>query len=201
MAATPMQPDPKFIDCRERWTHAYTTAAIFQTRAKNLSRKITLLTFFGFVLPVTLGSIIAAKTFAEPLLVEGLIWVAGVLGVIQIVISLWATVAKWPETLEACQAAATENSRLAEEFDTLAKQVVNPPLHFDTEYLKIKTQDDAQRIADGKQFISDEEKQHALRATLYQFGMTCGACKEKPDSIKVPNVEGRHCDACGGPIK
>jgi len=200
LSATHLQPDPKFGDCRERCTFAFATAAAFQARAERYSSQIRKLTFFGLALPLSLGSLVAANTF-EPSLVPTLVWLAGTLGVIQVVISLWSTVADWPGRLEAAQSSVTANSRLADELDGLAKQAADPSLHFDTEYLKVKTQDDAQRLVDEKQFLSDKEKQSGHRAALYQFQMTCAICGKKPQSKKSPFIVWKRCDSCGGPIK
>src|SRR6266404_5452141 len=173
MATSGTQLDPRFQECRERCTFAFATATIFQKRARRYSKYLRRLTFLGLALPLAIGGVVGADLLKKKDVLAAFIWIAGIVGVVQLVVSLWSVVARWPENLEASLAASSENSRLTEEFDALAKQVINPPLQFGNDYSKLITQDNTQRLADEKQLISDRERMYGHRAALRQFSVKC----------------------------
>jgi mobilome CxxCx(11)CxxC protein len=196
LSSTPVFP-PKFIDCRDRCTYAYATAAIFQKRAAKYKKCLQWLTFLGLALPLAIGGVVAADLFGAGALKQ-LIWVAGAIGVVQLIISLWSVVADWPGELESAILAGGENSRLANEFDALAKQFATPPGNFNSLYDILTAQDNAQQIADERQFITKDEKRYGHRAALYQYGIKCAKCQTSPTFRDIPSAAKTPCDTCGG---
>jgi mobilome CxxCx(11)CxxC protein len=95
----PVSVNSKFTASQTRAVYAFGTAMIFQRRARKYRRLVRLLTFFGLAIPAAIGGIVLANLFNKNLL-EQLIYVAGALGVIQLVFSIWSVVANWPESLE-----------------------------------------------------------------------------------------------------
>jgi mobilome CxxCx(11)CxxC protein len=162
LASTPVIP-PKFIDCRDRCTYAYGTSVIFQKRAAKYKKNLQWLTFLGLALPLAIGGVVAADLLGAAALKQ-IIWAAGAIGVVQLIVSLWSVVADWPGQLEYSVLASGENSRLANEFDILAKQFATPPANFNSIYDKLTTQDNAQQASDERQLISKDEKIFGHRA-------------------------------------
>jgi mobilome CxxCx(11)CxxC protein len=196
-ATTTVPPDQRFIECRNRCTYAFATAAIFQNRARKYTKYLQRLTFLGLALPVSIGGVVGADLAGGGTLKE-FIWIAGFVGVVQLIVTLWSVVADWPGKLESSLSASGENSRLADEFDALAKTFNNPPLNFDILFEKLKAQDGAQNIADKRQLITKEEEIYGHRAALYQFRIACAVCKNVPNSREIPGTVTTRCETCGG---
>jgi mobilome CxxCx(11)CxxC protein len=199
--ASPAQIDPRTDECRKRRTDAAATAAIFRRRAKKYSSHIDLLTFTGIAVPVLIGCVVSADLLKNPLWMSRFLWVAGVVAAVQIIVSLWSIVAKWPDKQESSLSSATANSRFETEFEELLNQLKDPPLSFDKDFAKLKAQDDMQILADERQFITNEEKVFGYRANLHRYGEKCGKCAKVPDSPEIPGFirKRSRCDYCGGP--
>lgn len=196
LASTPTIP-PKFFDCRDRCTYAFATAAIFEKRAAHYKKCLQWLTFLGLALPVAIGGVVAADLLGAGAL-KLFILAAGAIGVVQLIVSLWSVVADWPGQLESSLLASGENSRLANEFDALAKQFATPPANFNSIYDKLTTQDNAQQAADQRQLITKEEKIYGHRAALYQYSIKCAKCQTVPTSRETSSAVKTPCDTCGG---
>jgi mobilome CxxCx(11)CxxC protein len=197
---TPVAVNSKFADSHTRAVDAFGTAVIFQRRARKYRRLVRLLTFFGIAIPGAIGGIVLANLFQKNLL-EQLIYVAGALGVIQLVFSFWSVVANWPESLEYSSASGADNSRLSNQLNALAKQAANPPADLDVKYAELVALDEAQNALDNKRDITDGEKIYGHRAGLRQFMWACQACGQVPVTMKMPFLPGRRCGVCGGPKK
>lgn len=198
----PMPPgvDPRNNEIWDRATNAFGTAAIFERRARKYRRLVRSLTFFGLVIPLAIGSIVAANLL-EKLPLERVIYCAGVLGVVQAVIFLWSVVANWPESLDYSSAANADNLRLSNQLKALAVQSVSPPADFDVRYTELRAMDEAQIAQDTRKDISDAEKVYGTRAGLLQFERKCNVnvCGIVPTSMKMPFWRWNRCPRCGGP--
>lgn len=153
--------------------------------------------FLGLALPVAIGGVAAADLLGAGALKQ-LIWAASAIGVVQLIVSLWSVVADWPGQLESSLLASGENSRLANEFDALAKQFATPPANFNSIYDKLTTQDNAQQAADERQLITKDEKIYGHRAALYQYGLKCVKCQAVPATRETSSATKARCDTCGG---
>lgn len=111
-------------DCADRAVHCYGTSQIFLKRAGHYTFWIRLLTFTGLVFPILAG--LAALGNYYELLKVCLPW-ATVAGGIQVIISLWALVANWNESLQYAWDSGAQNSALATEFNDWAKRAASPP--------------------------------------------------------------------------
>src|SRR4051812_9864122 len=107
-------------DCWDRAVQTLGTARIFETRARSLKRKLRLLTFLGIVVPATIGAVVTSfSTNARGL--PQLMFVAGILAVVQIVVSIWALTGQWDTALGYSQESTTDNDRLSVQYQKLAK--------------------------------------------------------------------------------
>jgi mobilome CxxCx(11)CxxC protein len=193
-------PNPKFAECSRRYVYAFATAIIFQKRARKYRRLVQVLTFFGMAIPGVVGGIVLASLLHANLL-EGLIFIAGALGVVQLVFSIWSVVANWPENLEYSATAGAANIHLSNKLKALADQAASPPADFDVMYTELIAMDEAQNDLDNRRDITDAEKMYGHRAALRQFSLKCTACGEVPVSMKMAFFSWNRCPVCGGPKK
>lgn len=170
--------------------YAYGTAYIFEKMASKLRWRLKILTFLGIAVPLALGGTVAS--FGLDFKYLGLIIIiAGTLGIIQLIGSTWALVAKWEDeyaySLESC----TGNYSLSDKYKELGE---NPP-RSDELRIKIDLLDAENRIRKGsdlKHGITDKEKRMGHRAALRQFRSACVECGEIPTSMN-----GSNCNVCG----
>jgi mobilome CxxCx(11)CxxC protein len=161
---------------------------------------VQVLTFFGVAIPGVVGGIVLANLLHANLL-ESLIYVAGALGVIQLVFSIWSVVANWPESLEYSATAGAANIHLSNKLKALADQAATPPTDFEVVYTELVAMDEAQNDLDNRRDITDSEKVYGHRAALRQFSLKCTACGETPVSMKKAFFPWNRCPVCGGPKK
>lgn len=122
---------------------------------------------------------------------HSLVIVAGILGLVPLVGSVWVLVAKWNDEYAYSLESETDNLEISNKFKELAK---NPPkpTEFMMRYELINAIDGIRNANDDGHGITDKEKRIRHRATLRQFSRTCSACHEIPRSMGPTN-----CDACG----
>jgi mobilome CxxCx(11)CxxC protein len=195
----------RFDACQTRAVFAFGTAEIFRRRAKQYGKRVQLLTFCGFAIPVLIGSIAAANLFDKTLL-DTVIYATGLISVILGLLSLWSVIAKWQDILEYSSIACAQNDRLSTHLKGLSDERNTSNASFDSrafdiKYAQLVALDDAQREQDNKQDITDDEKVYAHRAGLRQFRGECVACNKIPDSMKLTRFSWRRCPICGGPKK
>ena len=129
---------------------------------------------------------------------ERVIYWAGVLGALQVVVFLWSVVANWPESQDYSASANADNLRLSSQWQALATLSLNPPADFDVKYAELKATDDCQIAHDTKRDITDAEKMRGTRAGLLQFERLCKVCKVVPAAMKMPFWFWKRCPRCGG---
>jgi len=175
-------------DCWTLAVHSYGTAYIFEQRAGALRRRLQWINYLGIAVPLAVGGLVgafgASSSFVVPMQ-----WVAGVLSVIQLLLSGWSLVAGWQASFEYSQESAGDNYRLAELLASLGR---NPPSDLSVQSEIAKAQYQARSGADTKQGISDEEKRMGLRAALRKFERACSSCGKIPVSISPTS-----CGVCG----
>lgn len=189
-----MTEDDKSDELRKQsWDKAlygFATGYIFEKRANKQRRKLQALTFLGILAPLLLGAIVLSFG-NNTKLVNSLIIPASILGIIQLVGSVWALVAKWNDEYAYSLESAADNHAISNRFKSLGENPPAPPklkIHYDL----INAIDEVRNANDYKHGITDEEKRLGQRAALIQFQRACGACRVIPQSMKPTK-----CDACG----
>ena len=176
--------------CWDKAVHTYATGHIFEDRARSLGRKTRSLEFLGLVVPVAMGGIVIS--FGTNFRYESItLAVAGILGTIQLIASVWALVASWRDNYAYAHESMNSNYRLAENFEELAS---NPPSKPEAEskYQTLKAEDKVLRRRDQRQEITEKEKRKGMRAALRKYQRECAGCGEVPKSMSPSN-----CDVCG----
>jgi mobilome CxxCx(11)CxxC protein len=181
------QTDRICIDCWERAVDAFGTGELFQKRSRRYTTRIQWLSFSGLVLPLFIGGVVIGFG-PKTAYLERLLIAAAILGIPQLVMSLWALVASWADNLQYSLESAAENADLAARFQELAQQAQHPP-----DNLELKAVDDARRKADSKRSVSAQELRYAHRAGLRRFQRECVECHLTPHSM-----EPTKCNTCGG---
>lgn len=189
-----MTDEQRFLTMRQQaWRAAYdafATGYLFEKRRRNLGKRLRLNNFVHLAVPLAVGA--SALTFGIGVANwAAVIWIAGGLGVVQVIVSLWALNERWEERLAHASESASANHDLSRRFRTLAE---NPPdLSEFARRLDVLMAENQQREqADYKQDLTDAEKREGHRATLRQFDKKCHACGEVPTSMKASK-----CDLCG----
>lgn len=175
---------------RESWDKAFycwATYSIFNERIQKTRRKIQLLSFVALAVPLIVGGLALSIGVTH-----WIIFVAGVVGLVQLVVSLWALVSKWDDSLIYSLKSASDNSRLSAEFQELAKSPPDVLLEFKNAYEKVKIRNDAISESDNQQVISNKEMRRGHRAGLRQFQIQCTGCKNVPNDLTSTK-----CPVCG----
>jgi mobilome CxxCx(11)CxxC protein len=172
--------------CGDKKFYAYGTARIFERRARRLELGRNWITYLGVAVPAVVGGgyLAFGKDFPAILIVA-----AGILGVLQLALSLWSLVAKWDDRYAYAQRAMQVHTYLFNAWDALVKR---PPADFEVRVQHLDDEDQRQEQSDLTQNISDKEKRFAMRATLYHYGNKCARCGRQPASMTPSN-----CDTCG----
>ena len=177
---------------QECWTKrffAFGTAKIFERRARALAVKRRVLLFLGLASPLVIGGFAAAFTLDSPPLKSLVIPIAGLVGLGQLVMSLWALIARWDDEYAYALGAARANTRLAADCENLAN---GPIARLRRDIERLREQVTAQEIEDTVQHITDKEKRFAMRSALYQYRSKCPVCGIVPESMR-PTA----CETCG----
>lgn len=178
---------------QQAWRAAYdafATGYMFEQRRITLGKRLRLNNFVHLVVPLAVGaSALAFGVVAATW--EVVIWIAGVLGVAQVIVSLWALNERWEERLAHASESASANHDLARRFRTLAE---NPPeiAEFARRLDILMAENQQREQADYKQDLTDAEKRAGHRATLRQFRKQCSGCGKVPTSMTATS-----CDICG----
>lgn len=175
-------------DCWTRAIHAFGTAAVFERRAARYRRLVRVPAFLGVAVPVVVGGMVLSFG-TEQASLPAIILVAGILGLVQLVMSVWALVAQWESTLAYALESASENHRFATEFEKLAK---DPTTDLRVRFEMLDSTYQARGHADVRQVVSQAEKRFGLRSGLHRFQRACVACKLIPDPEDPTG-----CSVCG----
>ena len=175
-------------ECWRRAIHSYGTATLFERRAHHYQWLVRVPAFLGIAVPVVVGGLVLSFGTDAPDLPK-VIWAAGVLGILQLVISVWALVARWDSTLAYSLESATENHRHATQFEKLAR---NPTANMQLRFDILDATYQSRSEADVKQVVSRSEKRFGLRSGLHRFQRKCEGCGVVPNPER-PST----CDVCG----
>lgn len=174
--------------CWDLAIHASGTAWIFERRARRLRRRLKILSFLGMVVPMAIGGIVLSFG-TKPQILPGFLWVAGVLGVAQLIGSVWSQIARWEDSLAYALESVTANNRLSRRFESLGE---HPPADLELEFRILDAENQARKDLDFRHDLTPKEKRAGLRAGLRQFQRACVSCKEVPTSMSPTS-----CAVCG----
>lgn len=176
--------------CWDRALEAFGTAYIFQERANQYKIQLRLLTFLGIVIPLAAGGVVLA--FGTGVITPAVLIPAGILGVLQLIGSLWSLVAKWDDSYSYSIESANSNYKLSNEYKRLAEQTSEKSSDLMIQYNLISKEDEFRNMEDTKQGISEKEKRKGMRTALRQFRRACAGCGKIPTTMKPTN-----CSVCG----
>lgn len=175
-------------DCRSKEFHAYGTTRIFERRAQQLKIRRTWITFLGIVTPVIMGGTVLAFG-VEAKVLPYFLSAAGLVGLVQLILSTWAIVARWDESYEYSVDSSRDNTALYNKFKLLAD--TNPP-EIEEAYKSALRENEAREKKDIAQSITNKEKRFANRESLMYYRKPCHICENIPKTSKPTK-----CDGCG----
>lgn len=175
-------------DCRGKEFHAYGTIRIFERRARRLQSLRTWITFLGIVTPVIVGGMVLAFGVNATLL-PYFLTAAGIIGLVQLILSTWSIVARWDEKYEYAIDSSRHNTELYNKFKSLADQ--NPP-GIEGFYKSALQENESREFKDIGQNVTDKEKRFANRESLKYYQKPCHICGNVPKTSKPTK-----CDGCG----
>ena len=176
-------------ECWRRVVHAFGTAAIFERRARRLQTLARVPAFLGVAVPGVIGTIALGWGPQALTTRPAFMWTAGVLGVIQIGISLWSLVARWDPAFAYALESATDNRRFAVQFEKLVR---NSAADLAAQFDLLDAVYQARSDADVKQVIEPRETRFGLRCGLHHLQRPCVHCKKIPIPDKPTS-----CSVCG----
>jgi len=177
-------------DCWDKALYSFGTGYIFERRAETMRNRLRWLNFAGIALPLIVG--VTATVFSNLQWFPVVITVAGVLGGIQIVFSLWSLTAGWNENFAYSTRSLSTNKELSEKFKLLAS---NPPaskVEMQLKYELLLNEYKTQSKEDEIQGLSDKERRMGMRAGLIAFNRSCVRCELVPTSMEPSD-----CNTCG----
>ena len=181
-----MTRDDLIRHCSDRAFYAFGTKRIFERRAQRLELGRNLIVYLGVAVPAVVGGGYLAFGKEFPAF---LVFLAGILGIIQLALSLWSLVAKWDDRYGYAQRAMQGNTYLFNTWDALAKRA---PPDLEARIQQLDDEDQRQEQSDLTQGITEKEKRFGMRSTLYHYGLKCVRCNMQPTSMTPGS-----CDNCG----
>ena len=179
------------VKCWDRALEAYGTGYIFERRAASLRVRLKVLAFLGIVVPASIGSVVLAFG-TNPAWLPYLVGIAGALGVIQLVGSVWSLTARWEDAYTGALESLSSNHRLSNSYQRLAE---NPPgklAEVELRFSLLEKEDELVQAADYKRGISEKEKRRGMRAALRKYRRECAGCNKIPVSMRPSK-----CEVCG----
>lgn len=178
-------------ECWDYALHLFGTKCIFVQRSNMLRLRLRLLAFLGIAVSATIGSLVAAfgTDFAG---LPVVLTIGSIVGIVQLVTSIWALTAKWDDGFAFANEAIVSNQQLSDAFKSLAK---NLPAGFEAVKSKfdlLNVEKKSRDSQDERQGISEAEKRFGMRAALRQFQRDCASCENTPQSM-TPSK----CNVCG----
>jgi mobilome CxxCx(11)CxxC protein len=177
--------------CWDRAIYAYGTGSLFLRRSRFYKNQLLALSFAGIAFPLLVGGVALAfglKARSLPYILS----IAAVVGVVQLLVSALSITYGWADRLAYASESAADNFALATKFRELGSLGPAPPENMDVRFVEVRAQDDARRLSDARQGVSEKELRYGHRAGLRQHRRACSGCGKIPDSMKASE-----CDVCG----
>lgn len=173
--------------CWDTALHCFGYSYIFKRRYRIYRFWLRVLLFVGLATPLTVGAL--ATTFG---LKPWVITIASIIGIVQVVLSLWAVVHKLDDATFYAHKSGTENDALAESYRSLGKNPPSQKTKFIHEYELLEARRTNIVSSDAEQGTTPKELRMAHRAGLREFQRECVACKCVPTDMKSTA-----CGVCG----
>jgi mobilome CxxCx(11)CxxC protein len=178
--------------CNEHMFWCYGTSAIFQRRERSLKTRREWITYLGIIGPIVIGSAVGA--FGRDWKIGGfevvpiIVTVASAVGIVQIVLSTWALVARWDEAYGAAQESVKANNDLYHQFRSLRDM---PSQDYMAALELLRQENTRQEAQDYRQSITETEKRYAYHQSMRYLRKPCEECQ------LVPSGKSSRCNACG----
>ena len=186
----PIAPEQRKL-CNDNALYCYGTAYIFEKRAASIRWKIRVLTFLGIAVPASVGAIIGSFSLTTEYTKE-VLTIAGLLGLTQLILSIWSLTAKWDDNLSYYLESKVTNYRLSSDWNQLSNTTIISDLEFATKLEVMKKEFETISDLDNRHDITDSEKHMGMRAGLRKFQRLCVECNKIPTSMKPTD-----CGVCG----
>jgi mobilome CxxCx(11)CxxC protein len=177
-------------ECWKQAVYAYSGVAIFEHRANLLRRRLRTLTFLGIAVPGIAG--FAYLTYGDNWFAKFLVGVAGILGLLQLIGSIWSLVFHWDDDFAYALESMSVNQSLFDRFSSLASRPPATAPEMQMRFEIISVENEARTASDHRQGITEDEKRFGMRAALRQLQKSCAGCGLTPKSLEPTN-----CDVCG----
>ncbi|MDD2819710.1 MAG: hypothetical protein PHW29_00455 [Flavobacterium sp.] len=171
--------------------HSFGYGYIYTLRGGSLSKKLNLITFLGIVIPLLIGAIVTTYGVNSPLLFY-MLWVAGPLSILQLVISVWAVVNNWNSSFAYYLETSLDNYKLANDYEEIGKYPDKTVIGLKTQLEKINVLRDNRDKQDNRYPLKDFEKRKGMRYALRKYKRDCAGC-----NIKPVNMKSSDCGVCG----
>lgn len=179
-------------NCNEHMFWCYGTSALFQRRERKLKKLREWITYLGIIGPIVIGSAVGAFgkdwKIADFELVPMIVTLASAVGIVQIVLSTWALVARWDEAYGAAQESIRNNNDLYHKFRSLRDM---PPQDYMPALELLRQENMRQEGQDYRQSITEKEKRYAYHQSMRYLGKECRACRT------IPSGKSTECSTCG----
>lgn len=171
---------------------SYGTAQIFEVRTNKLKVWRSAITFLGIILPVVVGGIYMSFGQSAELM-SMILAVAGVIGILQLVLSTWSLVSGWDSKYELALKSLQGNVTNFNSCKRFANSEFRTNAEFMSAYDSIVRDIEQQELVDISQHISKSEKQLAYTSTLSFYNIACHACDTNPNNTNTTSK----CSSCG----
>jgi mobilome CxxCx(11)CxxC protein len=170
----------------------YGTSALFQRRERRLKGLREWITYLGIIGPIVIGSAVGAFgrdwKIGDFEVVLMIVTVASAVGIVQIVLSMWALVARWDEAYGAAQESVRTNNDLYHKFRSLRDI---PPQDYMAALELLRQENMRQEGHDYRQSITEKEKRYAYHQSMRYLGNKCRGCHI------IPSGKSTKCSTCG----
>lgn len=171
--------------------YAFATARVFSLRATSKDAWLKANTCLGILLPSFVGGIVL--TYGKDVnKLDVVIWIVGVLGIMQLILSIIAVVFAWEESKNYYIESSISNRNLFEAFQDLAKFPPVTDEKLKEEYDKLVIRESLRNDLDDKYPFSLVEERKGMRYALKYFQRPCATCGQVPTTM-----EPSQCDTCG----
>lgn len=186
-----MQRDIIRTSCFDKALYALATSRVYSWRASSKENWLKFNTCLGILIPSLVGGIVLTYG-KEAQNLDLIIWVVGLLGLAQLVISIISVVCAWEESKNYYIESSISNRNLFESFEHLAKFPPTSDDEFKDEFDKMVLREAWRNDLDDKYPFDEKEERKGMRYSLRYFRRACATC-----NIIPPNMKTSDCDTCG----
>jgi mobilome CxxCx(11)CxxC protein len=183
--------------CWNQRVECFGTAWIFERRAALLRKELLALSYASLILPVLVGGI--GLTYGAAAIPTWLIFGAGAVGLVLLVISAAATVYSWVDALMYATEATTSHLRLSRAYENLAHWPPDDLRDFQHRVELLDAEYQTREDQDARRDVSPAEQRAGMRWALRQFQKECSGCDSAPIDMTPGDcpVCGRYRKRCG----